>query len=226
MLPLTPWSRRSFRVGPGGVEPPSSGYQPSALPLSYRPSWMGPEGLEPPLPGLKGRCAAVTPQPLHFRHTHPIPNPVQHDRQDSNPRDSGFGDRPRPQSLRSCTCLCESPVRESNPPLRLERAVSSSARRTGVRFLMPPRREWAEWRSNPRLHLFRVALDRLSYRPENGPGPALVTPGLGQSLMWKNLGRVSVSQATSGTEIGRRSRETPLSPPTRLIYKPACEHGD
>src|SRR5271157_24550 len=24
-------------VGPGGVEPPSSGYQPSALPLSYRP---------------------------------------------------------------------------------------------------------------------------------------------------------------------------------------------
>jgi hypothetical protein len=54
-------------------------------------------------------------------------------------------------------------VRESNPPPRLERAVSSSARRTGVRFLSLPRREWAVWRSNPRLHLFRVALYRLSY---------------------------------------------------------------
>ena len=30
-------SRRSPTVGPGGIEPPSSGYQPSALPLSYRP---------------------------------------------------------------------------------------------------------------------------------------------------------------------------------------------
>lgn len=25
--------------------------------------------------------------------------------------------------------------------------------------------QWAGWRSNPRLHLFRVALNHLSYRP-------------------------------------------------------------
>lgn len=28
---------QNLRVGPGGVEPPSSGYQPGALPLSYKP---------------------------------------------------------------------------------------------------------------------------------------------------------------------------------------------
>ena len=38
------------------------------------------------------------PLPLPLR---PTLGPVKHDRQDSNPRDSSFGDRPRPQSLRS-----------------------------------------------------------------------------------------------------------------------------
>ena len=117
-------------------------------------------------------------------------------------------------------------MRESNPPPRLERAVSSSARRTGVRFLSLPRREWAVWRSNPRLHLFRVALYRLSYRPENGQGPVLVTPGPGRFLIRKNQYRASVSQVTSGTEIDRQGGETPLLPPTRLTLRPAREHGD
>ncbi len=117
-------------------------------------------------------------------------------------------------------------MRESNPPPRLERAVSSSARRTVVRFLSLPRREWAVWRSNPRLHLFRVALYRLSYRPENGQGPVLVTPGPGRFLIRKNQHRASVSQVTSGTEIARQGGETPLLPPTRLTLRPAGEHGD
>ena len=40
------------------------------------------------------------------------------------------------------------------------------------------RLQWAGWRSNPRLHLFRVALDRLSYRPVNGKARCRVTPGI------------------------------------------------
>jgi hypothetical protein len=91
VLPLTPWSRVScHRVGPGGVEPPPSGYRPLVLPLNHGPDRhlrsapgesnpssltykgsalplseapLGPEGFEPPPPGLKGRCAAVTPRP-------------------------------------------------------------------------------------------------------------------------------------------------------------------
>lgn len=75
----------------------------------------------------------------------------------------------------------EQPVRESNPRLRLERAVSSAARRTGRRARThetePDPVEWAVWRSNPRLHVFSVALDHLSYRPGmprarwGSPGP-------------------------------------------------------
>ena len=57
-------------VGSGGVEPPSPGYRPGALPLSYKPSCfpqaMGPEGFEPPPGGLKVRRAAVTPRPRSF----------------------------------------------------------------------------------------------------------------------------------------------------------------
>ena len=64
---------------------------------------------------------------------------------------------------------------ESNPPLRLERAVSSADRRTGQR------QEWAGGRSNPRLPGFNRPLDRLSYRPvladpTKRPG-VFVTPG-------------------------------------------------
>ncbi len=57
-------------VGSGGVEPPSPGYRPGALPLSYKPSQfpplMGPEGFEPPPSGLKVRRAAFTPRPRRF----------------------------------------------------------------------------------------------------------------------------------------------------------------
>ena len=109
---------------------------------------MGPEGLEPPLPGLKGRCAAVTPQPLA------TPTPTPSHSGASQARPAGFEParqrfwRPPAPPVAPVVCACggESPVRESNPPPRLERAVSSSARRTGVRFLSLPRREWAVWR--------------------------------------------------------------------------------
>lgn len=187
---------------------------------------MGPEGLEPPLPGLKGRCAAVTPQPLA------TPTPSHSGASQARP--AGFEParqrfwRPPAPPVAPVVCACggESPVRESNPPPRLERAVSSSARRTGVRFLSLPRREWAVWRSNPRLHLFRVALYRLSYRPENGQGPVLVTPGPVRFLIRKIQHRASVSPVTSGTEIDRQSGETPLLPLTGLTLRPAREHGD
>ncbi len=56
----------------------------------------------------------------------------------------------------------EHPVRESNPPLRRERAVSCADRRTGRGITI---RQWAGWRSNPRLHLFRVALSRVFPQP-------------------------------------------------------------
>ena len=191
---------------------------------------MGPEGLEPPLPGSKGRCAAVTPQPLATSTSTPTPSHSGA----SQARPAGFEParqrfwRPPAPPVAPVVCACggESPVRESNPPPRLERAVSSSARRTGVRFLSLPRRDWAVWRSNPRLHLFRVALYRLSYRSENGQGPVLVTPGPGRFLIRKNQYRPSVSQVTSGTEIARQGGETPLLPPTRLTLRPAGEHGD
>jgi hypothetical protein len=58
------------RVGPGGLEPPSRGYQPRILPVEPQadlPNRMGPEGLEPPPPGLKGRRASVTPRPRRRR---------------------------------------------------------------------------------------------------------------------------------------------------------------
>src|SRR5271157_6048103 len=191
---------------------------------------MGPEGLEPPLPGLKGRCAAVTPQPLAT----PTPTPTPSHSGASQARPAGFEParqrfwRPPAPPVAPVVSdrFRQSPVRDSNPPPRLEKAVSSSARRTGLRFLSLPRREWAVWRSNPRLHLFRVALYRLSYRPENGQGPVLVTPGLGRFLIRKNQYRASVSQVTSGTELARQGGETPLLPPTRLTLRPAGEHGD
>lgn len=37
-------------INPGGIEPPSAGYQPAALPLSYRSSWPH----EPPAPDCAG----------------------------------------------------------------------------------------------------------------------------------------------------------------------------
>jgi hypothetical protein len=75
---------------------------------------MGPEGFEPPPTGLKGRHAAATPRP---RVTYGLP---------------GFSFDPgHDLSPRYEFCSREQPVWESNPPLRLERAVSSADRRTG-----------------------------------------------------------------------------------------------
>ncbi len=189
---------------------------------------MGPEGLEPPLPGLKGRCAAVTPQPLATFGPTPSHSAASQTRPAGfEPARQRFWRPPAPPVAPVVSVrFRQSPVRESNPPLRIERAVSSSARRTGLRFPSLPRREWAEWRSNPRLHLFRVALYLLSYRPENGQGPVLVTPGPGRFLIRKNQYRASVSQVTSGTEFARQGDETPLLPPTRWTLRPASEHGD
>lgn len=60
--------------------------------------------------GLNGTSATLCSQgPGETREDHEYCN-GQHGRQDSNPRDSGFGDRPRPQSLRSCM-----PARANRP---------------------------------------------------------------------------------------------------------------
>jgi hypothetical protein len=75
---------------------------------------MGPEGFEPPPTGLKGRHAAATPRP---RVTYGLP---------------GFSFDPgHDLSPRYEFCSRQQPVWESNPPLRLERAVSWADRRTG-----------------------------------------------------------------------------------------------
>lgn len=218
-------SYRTDPIGPGGVEPPSLGYQPSALPLSYKPprsnhrtpplsrSAMGPEGFEPPLPGLKGRCAAVTPQP--------------------QARPAGFEPArqrlwrpPAPQAHRSYRAR-QQPVRDSNPPLRLERAVSFSARRTGPGDTRSACRKWAGWRSNPPLHFFRVALDHLSYRPINEKGPVLAAPGPIRS--WrpgKTIARcASPPQTRPGTWTAQSGREA--TGPTRLRhgFQRNVQHG-
>src|SRR5271166_3259170 len=89
---------------------------------------MGPEGLEPPLPGLKGRCAAVTPQPppLSAHPSHCEPSPARP--AGFEPARQRFWRPPAPPVAPVMYASpCESPVRESNPPLHLERAVSSSA---------------------------------------------------------------------------------------------------
>ncbi len=76
---------------------------------------MGPEGFEPPPTGLKGRHAAATPRP---RARYRLPG-------------YSFDPGHQPQPSLSEFCSCEQPVWESNPPLRLERAVSLADRRTG-----------------------------------------------------------------------------------------------
>lgn len=49
MLPLTPWSRKNLGEPEGGS--------------SRRSARVGPEGIEPPSHRLKGECVAVTPRP-------------------------------------------------------------------------------------------------------------------------------------------------------------------
>src|SRR4051812_41374846 len=106
---------------------------------------MGPGGLEPPPTGLKGRHAAATPRP---RSGHLMPGYLFGPDHRLGPRyefcrkvrAAGFEPAvSSPPSLRSGQALprparsCEQPVWESNPPLRLERAVSSADRRTSHR---------------------------------------------------------------------------------------------
>src|SRR5262249_38370124 len=121
----------------------SLAYKASALTVEL--GAMVPEGFEPPPTGLKGRHAAATPRPRlgHLEPGyafgpghHPGPHRVLLPRV----RAAGFepavssapGLRisqapPRPERS------CEQPVWESNPPPRLERAVSSTDRRTSHR---------------------------------------------------------------------------------------------
>jgi hypothetical protein len=106
---------------------------------------MGPEGFEPPPTGLKGRHAAATPRP---RAGHLVPGyafgPGHHvgPRRVFLPRVRAAGFEPAVSSARGLRISqafprpdrsCEQPVWESNPPLRLERAVSSADRRTSHR---------------------------------------------------------------------------------------------
>jgi hypothetical protein len=103
---------------------------------------MGPEGFEPPPTGLKGRHAAPTPRPragyylpgYSFDPDHRI-SPRYVFCQEI--RAAGFEPAvSSSRSLRISQALprpgqsCEQPVWESNPPLRLERAVSCANRRT------------------------------------------------------------------------------------------------
>ena len=95
------------------------------------------------------------------------------------PSQARFQTSPRSASVDSDSCphpwlLLKWPVRESNPSLRFERAVSSANRRTS--HIRSHRRrtsqvrtgsaQWAGRRSNPRLRFFRPPLHRLSYRPK------------------------------------------------------------
>ena len=133
MLPLTPWSRRSPAVGPGGVEPPSSGYQPSALPLSYRPCSIdaalrlslrdGAGGTRTPTPRLKRpMCCRYTTTPRHS-HSHSVPLWASQARPAGfEPARQRFWKPPAPPVAPVvCARGGESPVRESNPPPRLEK---------------------------------------------------------------------------------------------------------
>src|SRR5271157_3011874 len=106
---------------------------------------MGPEGFEPPPTGLKGRHAAATPRP---RAGHYLPGYSFDPDHRISPRYElcqgirAAGFEPAVSSSRSLRISqplprpghsCEQPVWESNPPLRLERAVSLADRRTGQR---------------------------------------------------------------------------------------------
>ena len=120
---------------PGELNPSSLAYKASALAVEL--GAMGPEGFEPPPTGLKGRHAAATPRP---RAGHLVPGYAFGPDHRLGPRyefcrrvrAAGFEPAvSSPPSLRIGQAFprpdrsCEQPVWESNPPLRLERAVSS-----------------------------------------------------------------------------------------------------
>src|SRR4051812_36503842 len=102
---------------------------------------MGPEGFEPPPTGLKGRHAAATPRPQtgHLVPGYSFgPDHRLGPRYDYCQRVRAAGFEPAVQTPRSWRIgrpfprpdrPGESLMWESNPPLRLERAVSSADRR-------------------------------------------------------------------------------------------------
>ena len=114
----------------------SAGCSPVELQAVVVPVPMGPEGFEPPPGGLKVRRAAVTPRPRRFGDRVAMFEPDH--RSPPSPRTgSSQGGRIRTgalQSPRLADCQAfprpertgsKQPVRESNPPPRLERAESS-----------------------------------------------------------------------------------------------------
>ena len=103
---------------------------------------------------------------VHRTHT------KKSERPDLNRRSPG----PRPGAIPGFATFCRKwLVWESNPSLRLERAISSTDRRTS-RVCAYTQRKWAGRRSNPRLLVFSQALYRLSYQPnEKRPGVACDT---------------------------------------------------
>src|SRR4051812_6946736 len=150
---------------------------------------MGPEGLEPPPTGLKGRHAAATPRPRagHFVPGYLFgPDHRLHPRYEFCRKVRAAGFEPAvssPPSLRIGQAFprpdrpCEQPVWESNPPLRLERAVSSTDRRTSQ--LSGVGRGALE---SPSAGLQPAAgPSQLLAHPTKRPG-CLVTPGPGRTI--------------------------------------------
>src|SRR3954453_19716956 len=170
---------------------------------------MGPEGFEPPPTGLKGRHAAATPRPRagHFEPGYAFdpghhPGPLRV----FLPRVRAAGFEPAvssPPSLRIGQAFPrpdrspEQPVWESNPPLRLERAVSSADRRTSQ--LSGVGRGALE---SPSAGLQPAARpSQLPARPTKRPG-CLTTPGPGRTVEVASAG-VSEAQRMDGQRIRR-----------------------
>ena len=174
---------------------------------------MGPEGFEPPPTGLKGRHAAATPRP---RAGYCLPGYSFDPGHRISPRyEFGHGIRAAgfepavssSRSLRISQALPrpghsrEQPVWESNPPLRLERAVSCANRRTGRRSGVG--RGALE---SPSAGLQPAArpsqLPTHSAVPTKGPG-VLLTPGL--RLLTRDVrGQASRPQGIEPERVRRR----------------------
>lgn len=208
------------RVGPGGVEPPPPGYQPSVLPLNHGPRSccpMGPEGFEPPPTGLKGRRAAATPRPRWKAPGPRFSSIIVHD---NTPRFCRCQESGRPDSNR------RSRAPRARGLARLSHALSVSTsspcgNRTHLsalkgRYPEPIDEranvdEWVGGRSNPRLPGFNRPLDRLSYRPISLAGPTkrpgvFVTPGprlLAMGCPWPGV-RFAADTERAGSPTDRR----------------------
>ncbi len=195
---------------------------------------MGPEGFEPPPTGLKGRHAAATPRP---RLGHHLPGYSFDPGHRISPfhvsgqgvRAAGF--EPAVSSSRSLRIsqalprpghFCEQLVWESNPPLRLERAVSLAGRRTS----QLPRVGWGALES-PSAGLQPAArpsqLPTHSAFPMKRPG-VLVTPGL--RLHTRDVcGRASRPQGIESERARRRIGGSLRFLTTQGVTRTPGEHG-